>query len=62
MSAQMAHLAQHDFLTDLPNRLLLRDRLRQAIASARRRRTAKVPVERLRERAARFFVAMCDPR
>jgi diguanylate cyclase (GGDEF)-like protein/PAS domain S-box-containing protein len=36
MSAQMAHLAQHDFLTDLPNRLLLRDRLRQAIASARR--------------------------
>ena len=36
MSVQMAHLAQHDFLTDLPNRLLLRDRLQQAIASARR--------------------------
>jgi len=32
----MAHLAQHDCLTDLPNRLLLRDRLQQAIASARR--------------------------
>jgi diguanylate cyclase (GGDEF)-like protein/PAS domain S-box-containing protein len=37
MSAQMAHLAQHDFLTDLPNRLLLRDRLQQAMSSARRR-------------------------
>jgi diguanylate cyclase (GGDEF)-like protein len=29
-------LAQHDFLTDLPNRLLLNDRLAQAIALARR--------------------------
>jgi diguanylate cyclase (GGDEF)-like protein/PAS domain S-box-containing protein len=37
MSARLAHLAQHDFLTDLPNRLLLRDRLQQAISSARRR-------------------------
>jgi diguanylate cyclase (GGDEF)-like protein/PAS domain S-box-containing protein len=37
MSAQLSHLAQHDFLTDLPNRLLLRDRLQQAIASAGRR-------------------------
>jgi diguanylate cyclase (GGDEF)-like protein/PAS domain S-box-containing protein len=37
MSAQLSHLAQHDFLTDLPNRLLLRDRLQQAISSARRR-------------------------
>ena len=37
MSAQLAHLAQHDFLTDLPNRMLLRDRLQQAISSARRR-------------------------
>jgi diguanylate cyclase (GGDEF)-like protein len=37
MSAQLAHLAQHDFLTDLPNRLLLRDRLQQALSSARRR-------------------------
>jgi len=33
---QMAHLAQHDALTDLPNRLLLNDRLVQAIALARR--------------------------
>ncbi len=33
---QMAHLAQHDALTDLPNRLLLNDRLDQAIALARR--------------------------
>jgi diguanylate cyclase (GGDEF)-like protein/PAS domain S-box-containing protein len=37
MSAHLSHLAQHDFLTDLPNRLLLRDRLQQAISSARRR-------------------------
>ncbi len=30
------HLAHHDVLTDLPNRILLHDRLRQAIALARR--------------------------
>jgi len=30
------HLAEHDFLTDLPNRLLLLDRLRLALAAARR--------------------------
>jgi diguanylate cyclase (GGDEF)-like protein/PAS domain S-box-containing protein len=35
---QIVHLAQHDVLTDLPNRLLLNDRLTQAIALARRRR------------------------
>ncbi|BBP05250.1 hypothetical protein TPL01_23990 [Sulfuriferula plumbiphila] len=33
---RMAHLAQHDPLTDLPNRILLNDRLAQAIALARR--------------------------
>ncbi|MEI7614443.1 MAG: sensor domain-containing diguanylate cyclase [Betaproteobacteria bacterium] len=32
------HLAHHDVLTDLPNRILLNDRLRQAIALARRDR------------------------
>jgi diguanylate cyclase (GGDEF)-like protein/PAS domain S-box-containing protein len=31
------HLAEHDFLTDLPNRVLLLDRLNLALASARRR-------------------------
>ena len=36
MSLRMSHLAQHDCLTDLPNRLLLNDRLTRAIASARR--------------------------
>jgi diguanylate cyclase (GGDEF)-like protein/PAS domain S-box-containing protein len=30
-------IAQHDFLTDLPNRMLLNDRLTQAISFARRR-------------------------
>jgi diguanylate cyclase (GGDEF)-like protein/PAS domain S-box-containing protein len=36
VSMQMAHSAQHDALTDLPNRLLMNDRLSQAIESARR--------------------------
>lgn len=34
--ARMSHLAQHDFLTDLPNVFLLNDRISQAIALARR--------------------------
>ena len=34
--ARMAHLAQHDALTDLPNRILLNDRLAQAISLAHR--------------------------
>jgi diguanylate cyclase (GGDEF)-like protein/PAS domain S-box-containing protein len=38
MSLRMSYLAQHDFLTELPNRMLLNDRLRQAIASAHRHR------------------------
>jgi len=33
---KMAHLAHHDFLTDLPNRILLSDRIENAIALARR--------------------------
>ena len=33
---RMAHLAQHDALTDLPNRILLSDRLAQAISLAHR--------------------------
>jgi diguanylate cyclase (GGDEF)-like protein/PAS domain S-box-containing protein len=37
MTARMAHLAQHDFLTDLPNRALLTERLCQAIGLAQRR-------------------------
>jgi diguanylate cyclase (GGDEF)-like protein/PAS domain S-box-containing protein len=35
-SAEMSHLAQHDALTDLPNRVLFNDRLTQAIALAER--------------------------
>jgi diguanylate cyclase (GGDEF)-like protein/PAS domain S-box-containing protein len=37
LSLRMAYLAQHDSLTDLPNRILLNDRLAQAMASANRR-------------------------
>jgi diguanylate cyclase (GGDEF)-like protein/PAS domain S-box-containing protein len=33
-SLEMSHLAQHDHLTDLPNRLLFNDRLKQAISMA----------------------------
>lgn len=36
VAARMAYLAQHDQLTDLPNRVLMRDRVSQAIAAARR--------------------------
>lgn len=36
VTAKMSHLAQHDFLTDLPNPVLFNDRMTQAIALARR--------------------------
>jgi diguanylate cyclase (GGDEF)-like protein len=36
VSAKMSHLARHDYLTDLPNRLLLNDRISQAISAAQR--------------------------
>ncbi len=38
MMLEMSHLAQHDILTDLPNRFLLKDRVGQAISLARRNR------------------------
>ena len=38
LAEQIAHLAEHDALTGLPNRLLLNDRLTQAIARADRER------------------------
>jgi len=37
MSQRMSHLAQHDSLTELPNRILLNDRLQQGLAAAQRR-------------------------
>ncbi|HWZ55324.1 MAG TPA: EAL domain-containing protein [Verrucomicrobiae bacterium] len=36
LEGEMSHLARHDVLTGLPNRLLLNDRLTQAISLARR--------------------------
>jgi diguanylate cyclase (GGDEF)-like protein len=39
MVGEMKHLAQHDILTDLPNRMVLKDRLTQAIATAHRNGT-----------------------
>ena len=39
IAGEMKHLAQHDVLTDLPNRALLKDRLTQAIATAHRNST-----------------------
>ncbi len=38
ITEQMAHLAQHDVLTGLPNRVLLKERFSRAIALARRNR------------------------
>jgi GGDEF domain-containing protein len=36
MALQMAHAAEHDFLTGLPNRMLLNDRVALAIGLAGR--------------------------
>ncbi len=36
MTAQLEHLASHDVLTCLPNRIMMRDRLNKALAHARR--------------------------
>jgi diguanylate cyclase (GGDEF)-like protein len=38
VAAQLVHLAYHDALTDLPNRVLLHDRLRQGVLASQRTR------------------------
>ena len=38
LARKMAYVAQHDFLTELPNRMLLNDRLTQAMGMAKRHR------------------------
>ena len=38
VAAQLVHLAYHDALTDLPNRVLLHDRMRQGILASQRTR------------------------
>lgn len=38
MEEQMRHIAHHDMLTDLPNRILLSDRLQQSLAQAKRKK------------------------
>ncbi len=38
MKEELTHSSQHDFLTGLPNRKLLNDRVGQAISLARRQR------------------------
>jgi diguanylate cyclase (GGDEF)-like protein len=53
LSLKMSHLAQHDPLTGLPNRVLLQDRLARAVATARREGTALavlfIDVDRFKE-------------
>lgn len=39
MAEKMSYLAEHDFLTDLPNRLLLTDRITQSLNAAKRKQT-----------------------
>ena len=42
LTSKMRHLAQHDFLTNLPNRSILSDRITQAIGLSRRNDTCPV--------------------
>ena len=59
MAERMAHLAQYDALTDLPNRLLLQDRAQLAIAHARRDgRSLWVQVSKRRVDEAESFVRL----
>src|ERR1022692_3342811 len=67
MSVLMTHSAQHDVVTGLPNRVLLNDRITQAIVLARRETNSlscflKPPIRKMRPRALRrFFFRSADP-
>src|SRR3546814_9929170 len=56
LEQELEHQATHDSLTNLPNRVLLNDRIQQAIAIAMRQKThfAKIGRASCRERVCQY--------